>query len=305
MSISTTVRQCLTKFKDYEREYGEGSGVEDEHGRFRVWSGNVAAHRAGGRRSLEYRLRDSSNLQSMVVSLLKDLLKALEDLQTATKDGRETKVERYTGSTAGIQADSDDEDDANLFGVMNEGASEIDHVARALSEIREINLCLLRFSVSLRNPARHDQMKESASTTTQFYERWDISHVQNKFPDAQVYLQERLGKAVSRHRQYFKYRKEHHSKLAEGLDDEKDAKDERPSTIATSLNAPGLPDIATSKEDELEIESLYSATSFAPTTAGEATLRPPPLPESGREGGPFECPLCFGIVIAEDERSWR
>jgi hypothetical protein len=246
----------------------------------------------------------------MVVSLLNDLLKALDELEKAMKDDSRTEIGKDTRPTVveqrGIQADSDDDDDedAELFGILNEDAIQRP-VTRALDEMHEIILCLLRFSMTLRNPARHDQIKESASTSTQFYNKWDIDHVQNKFPDAQDYLHERLGKAVSRHRQYFKYRKEHHSKLVEGLDDEKDAMDKRPSTIATSLNAPDLPNAAISKGDELETESLYSATSFAPTTAGEVSLRPPPLPESGREGGPFECPLCFGIVIAEDERSWR
>lgn len=247
----------------------------------------------------------------MVVILLNDLLKALGGLEKATQDDSETEPVDDTASAAvkqqGMQADidADDEDDAELFEVFNEDTIQHDSVSRALDEIREVNLLLLRFSMTLRNPARHDQIRESASTSTQFYEPWDVAHVRNKFPTARVYLHERLGKAISRHRQYFKYRKEHHTKLAEGLDDEKDAQAERPSTIATSLNALELPNIEMPKADELETESLYSATSFAPTTAGEATLRPPPLPESGRDGSPFECPLCFGIVVAEDERSWR
>lgn len=99
------------------------------------------------------------------------------------------------------------------------------------------------------------------------------------------------------------FREEHHSKLAEGLDEEK-IRDERPSTIATSLNI-AVSDVPMSKDDELETESLYTATSYAPTTTGNATLRPPPLPEAGQDGAPFECPLCLGIVVAQDERSWR
>ena len=243
------------------------------------------------------------------MSLLKDLLETLHGLQKAMEGDNKNKAEDGTrpaaGDQQGMRMDSDSEDDAELFGVVDDDAIQCDPVRRALGEIGDIILCLLRFSMTLRNPARHDQIKELAATSTHYYLKYDVDHVRNKFPDAQVYLHERLGKAVSGHRQYFKYRKEHHAKLAEGLDDEKEAEDGRPSTIATSLNAPNPPDIATPKHDELETESLYSATSFAPTTAEEVTLRPPPLPESGRQGGPFECPLCFGIVIAEDERSWR
>lgn len=307
MSISATVQHCLQKFKSIESGHRHVPGLEDEHGRFRIWVGNISAHRSGGRRSLEYRLRDSSNLQSMVAALLQDLLKALDELENAIKASIGAAPEDKRGVSKSEQPnseeDSDDEDDAALFGLAIEDDCRDDASMRAIEEICEVNLCLLRFSMTLRNPARHDQMKESTSTSTHHFERFDIDHVRHKFPDAQPYLHERLGRAISRHRQYFKYREEHHSKLAEGLDEEK-FKDERPSTIATSLNVPSS-DIPTSKVDELETESLYSATSFAPTTAGDATLRPPPLPEGGQNGAPFECPLCFGIVIAEDERSWR
>ena len=269
MSISASVRQCLAKFKDLEENGAQRRDLEDEHGRFRIWAGNVSAHRAGGRRSLEYRLRDSSNLQSMVVTLLQDLLQALEDLAKVFKDGpmpllHDSKDAGQLGHESADE-DSDDEDDAALFGMVEENNSHHDPAARVVEEIREINLCLLRFSMTLRNPARHDQMKESASTSTHHFERFDIDHVRDKFPSADTFLHERLGKGISKHRQYFKYREDHHSKLAEGLDDE-DVKHERPSTIATSLNLPA-PETPTPQGDELETESLYTATSYAPTVS--------------------------------------
>lgn len=46
--------------------------VHDETGRFRVWLGNVGAHRIG-RVSLEYRLRDATHMRESVLDLLKDL----------------------------------------------------------------------------------------------------------------------------------------------------------------------------------------------------------------------------------------
>ena len=268
MSISASVRQCLARFKDLEEKNAQRPDLEDEHGRFRIWAGNVSAHRAGGRRSLEYRLRDSSNLQSMVVTLLQDLLQALEDLGKVLKDGARSSLNdsNVTGQVRQEGADdSDDEDDAALFGVTEEDSPHRDPATRVVEEIREVNLCLLRFSMTLRNPARHDQMKESASTSTHHFERFDIDHVRDKFPSAETYLHERLGKGISKHRQYFKYREDHHSKLAEGLDDE-EVKHERPSTIATSLNVPA-PEAPTPQGDELETESLYTATSYAPTVS--------------------------------------
>lgn len=54
------------------------SDIGDEHGRFRIWSGNIGAHR-GGRSSLDYRLRDASHIRQRVISLLQDLTETLQD----------------------------------------------------------------------------------------------------------------------------------------------------------------------------------------------------------------------------------
>lgn len=48
---------------------------------------------------------------------------------------------------------------------------------------------------------------------TSYYQTYDINHTRAKFPRAETYLVERLGKAVSRRRQYVQYRKGHHMKL--------------------------------------------------------------------------------------------
>lgn len=46
--------------------------LEDEQGRFRVWSGNLGALQKG-HSSLDYRLRDSPLLQTNVLKLLSEL----------------------------------------------------------------------------------------------------------------------------------------------------------------------------------------------------------------------------------------
>jgi hypothetical protein len=54
------------------------SGVKDELGRFKVWVGNIGAHRTG-RSSLDHRLRDASHIRKQVVRLLEDLAESLLD----------------------------------------------------------------------------------------------------------------------------------------------------------------------------------------------------------------------------------
>lgn len=43
--------------------------LQDEHGRLRVWTGNIGAHKSR-RSSLDYRLRDASQVRGQVASLL-------------------------------------------------------------------------------------------------------------------------------------------------------------------------------------------------------------------------------------------
>lgn len=112
----------------------------------------------------------------------------------------------------------------------------------ALEEIGEVITCLMRISTALRNPARTDQIRNAKTTLAKLFEPRDIEHVRMKFPLVSDQLVERLGKSISRHRQYFQYRKEHHEKLAHGIDNdiEMDVGDgtEKQSTAATSLFRP-------------------------------------------------------------------
>jgi hypothetical protein len=52
--------------------------INDEFDRFKIWAGNIAAHRKG-RRSLEYRLRDAAHLKIETHNLLKALQDSLAD----------------------------------------------------------------------------------------------------------------------------------------------------------------------------------------------------------------------------------
>ena len=91
--------------------------------------------------------------------------------------------------------------------------------------------------------------------------------------------------------------------MQEGLEEETEAIDNRSSTIATALQAPETQVIGVVDTDD--IQSIGTVTSFAPSLNATTTLRPPPLPDAGRNGEHFECPLCYTMVQTEDDRSWR
>ena len=308
--ISALVRQCI---KQLSQAAGADECLKDELVRFKIWAGNVSAH-TQGRRSLEHRLRDASNLRSSVAGLLNDLMSTLLRYKRNSEYGgsspnligiEEDSTDDDDGFATIVAEDDEDsdQDDAELFGLSGHDVSSESLREQSLEELHGVISCLMRFSMTLRCPAHHDRLKQSFSTSTLYYEAYDIAHVSERFPDAAPFLHERLGKAISRQRQYFKYRYNHHVKMQEGLEEETEAIDNRSSTIATALQAPETQVIGVVDTDD--IQSIGTVTSFAPSLNATTTLRPPPLPDAGRNGEHFECPLCYTMVQTEDDRSWR
>ncbi|KAK3644383.1 hypothetical protein LTR56_009635 [Elasticomyces elasticus] len=304
VTLPSTVNQCFDAFDSLREAAEAGSEIslalQEERGRFKVWTANISAHRAvTSRRSLEYRLRDSSNLRDTVNFLLQDLLQALQALADVAPSSHDLNSAVEAGENAFV-----DEDDDFDFGP---GAfTTEDEEQRLLEDIHDVVNCLMRFSMTLRNPARHDHMRYSATSNAHHYEPFDREHVRSKYPEAPDYLVERLGKSISRHRLYFDYREQHHAKLAEGLEHRVNQGEgtvhEQASTIATSVHK----DVErTPRVHDSDDESVYTATSFASSASGQRTLRPPPLPAEGENGDPFECKICFTMVIADNERAWR
>jgi hypothetical protein len=115
----------------------------------------------------------------------------------------------------------------------------------------------------------------------------------------------RLGKSISKRRQYLKYREEHHERLAAGLEDfQEDVTLANPSTVATALP---LPDerLSSQQTDRSDSESILTDLSYTPTQFGDHDLKPPPRPSAAAHDEPFECSICFHIIIAHDERQWK
>jgi hypothetical protein len=319
MAIHIQVRDCLDAFPV---DCDENSAIQDELGRFRVWAGNIAAHRPShSRRSLEYRLRDSSRLRDTVLSLLRDLKNALDDLRgSLMADSRLDSVpvdteafSRHQPAREALDNDDDGQgenwnDIEDTFDLSDEESTEdVTHTQQAIDEVHDVITCLLRFSIALRNPGRNNQRKndpDGQEIAQSFVARYS-NHVREKFPAAPEYLVDRLGKSMSKHRQYFRYRKSHNEKLWEDLVDiDGDDAWERPSTVATSLFVTDTPRSCIEQFD-FEIESNYTATSYEGSSTGDTRLEIPEWPADAQEGSPFECPLCFGILEAETKTSWR
>jgi hypothetical protein len=288
--------------------------LNDELGRFRLWCGNVAAHRRG-KSSLDHKLREASHIRDRVIELLKSL-------ETVVQEANEI----MSGERVPWEDLSDSDSDTSSVDISNGEDPDTDttELRQLASNMAETITCLMRLSMAIRNPAPHDQFKESAHIDTSHFELFDIEHVRGKFTHVEEYLAVRLGKALSRRRQYLRYRDEHQKKLKRGLERTEtisvpaveistqapvtiSAPSERiESTIASSIPLAIKESSTTPDLDENDFyEDTLSQTSYASSTNDPARLRPPPLPDQGQDGDPFECPLCFRLTSVQQTSAWH
>jgi hypothetical protein len=319
--IANHVQKCLDSFRDACSKLAKAEplvrgkippgAMHDCFGRFRLWVGNIGAHRRG-RASLDYKLREASHIRIRVLELLQNLESDLQEAQDI-----------ITGQHVPWEDMSDSDSDASDDNEPEQPGSELHtELAQLVSNMAEINGCLMRLSLAIRNPAPHDQFKESTQIDVAHFEVFDIDHVRGKFPRAAEFLVLRLGKAISRRRQYLRYREEHRRKLEQGLKSESGIQEPvvssqavdtitAPSEKIESTVASSLPlaiktsaSMADLDEDDY-YEDTLSQTSYASSHSDLTRLRPPALPEAGQDGEPFECPLCFRFTSVRQAAAWH
>ncbi|KAH7476059.1 hypothetical protein FOMA001_g10712 [Fusarium oxysporum f. sp. matthiolae] len=147
--IAAVVTQCIDCFGKIVRAPTNlapnsptfGRDMADQQTRCNVWAGNIGAHR-NGLSSLDYRLRDSSQIEDQVLSFLKDLIELMQDAHDILM-GNEVPWDKIN---AGDDEDFDGRD------------TEFNQIS---VDIADVVNCLLRLSVAIRNPAPHDRFIKS------------------------------------------------------------------------------------------------------------------------------------------------
>ncbi|KAK3998034.1 hypothetical protein QBC44DRAFT_228790, partial [Cladorrhinum sp. PSN332] len=278
------------------------SGLEDQIARFKVWAGNVGAHRTG-RSSLQYRLRDASNIWKQVVDLLGNLGEALHDASSIIRGDVVPWDREPNSNSCDFGAPLSDEDSEAGNDAEPDDNTEMGQIYWSIVDTID---CLFRLSISIRNPAPHDRFRQMAQLLpTSTLAPFDIRHVEEKFPLATIAMIKRLGLANSRRRQYFLYRKSHHQKLVDGLEG-KTTDDTGKSTIASSIpqhmKTPHGANTAVLDEDRYS-DTNMTQTSYA-SSINTDKPRVPPLPEIAHNG-PFECPFCYMIISATTTKAWK
>ncbi|KAK8868941.1 hypothetical protein PGQ11_007519 [Apiospora arundinis] len=276
--IASRASVCIVKFDSITNLTNDDSqlqdlkpSLEDQNARFKVYIKNMGADRTG-KGSLEFRLRDSSNIRMAVNNFLDSLLSLLDDAANLLRNPEVSEdLEDLDRST--------DMEDIIL------------HIGRTITS-------LMRLSIAIQSSAPHRRFVQSHDTRV--YQKVDIDHVSEKYRKSDKQLQQRLGKANSYRRQYLKYREDHHNRIAHGSDADTEAQSTVASSISQGLNseALGLEQLSLGYEDpagEFSSQStIYDASQFGF----------PKIPPMSKHG-PFECPFCYMIIVADSQKAWE
>lgn len=291
-SISSILSDCLKQFNNLvasntlQQIATEVSPDlwRDELGRLRVWAANIGAHQTG-RSSLDYRLRDASNIRDQVIRLLNAARRAFDDLEDVLQESE--------GGHIPIEDDSEPED--------NYG-SEVQQIFKGL--VNTID-CLFQISMVIRRPTKHDQFMGIKKADSAPFEPYDQQHVANKFPRAEPDIKHRLGTAISRRRAGLRYRERHRAKLSKGLNSTLGNQSETGSTVLSETVATEFEESQRIRFDETASNSGVSQTSYAQTLLeSNDRISIPPPPKGATDGKSFECPYCFFVITIRDNRSW-
>ncbi|KAK4450352.1 hypothetical protein QBC34DRAFT_324536 [Podospora aff. communis PSN243] len=273
--------------------------IKDEMARFKVWAANIGAHR-NGRSSLDYRVRDTSKIRIQVLQLLEDLSESLSAASSICRG------ERTPWDEEPELGDAETDTPPGLPEIPS-GLTELSQISTDITEIVD---CLFRLSISIRNARPHDRFKKAHVISTTHFEESDIRHVDEVFPSAPESLKMLLGKAISRRRQFFKYRELHRRKLGFGLEESDNIDEAEATTVASSLPVEmnsGFLELENAHLDVLNedggSEAGWTDTSCGSSAVGGADSKIPPLPKEAGEQ-PFECPFCYTIISVSTTKAW-
>ncbi|KAA8894854.1 hypothetical protein FN846DRAFT_785814, partial [Sphaerosporella brunnea] len=196
-----------------------------------------------------------------------------------------------------------------------------------LHDVTHVITCLYEFSITIQNPAPRDRLKESSTIEVSHFQPFGIEHVWNKFPQAEEYLRERLGKANARRRQLLMYHKKHHQKISKDSSVNDDQQEHQavliaipasvkvPETVVRSQKSQTTVSTYVQREDitdalDARSDTDHSQTSYAPSSSGSTDRRyripvpPPPDQDNSLFGFPFECPYCYEIASISGTKAW-
>ncbi len=230
-------------------------------------------------------------------------------------------------------SDSNDSGDS-----LTDQASPTSELEQLFLAIVETVTSLLKFSISIRRSTPRDRYARVASLSP-LDPSFDRNHVYEKYPclRSKPWLVDKLGRAITRRRDFLRYRERHHEKLADRnvlsafkkTPDHHNSVPTKPGTHSISIrDGPKMADVASSSADRSQLASTTATTYIADSrnlleTASQAGLsevsdvssvgddhdqeaRPIPDPPKDSAGAkPFECPYCYTIQVVRKPSHWK
>lgn len=279
MKISECVHQCLTAFEaviaasdsfspDIHKLHSDK--FSDELGRFRIWRCNSSAHRTG-RKSLEFRVRDDSEIRELVIKLLVDFEVLLRDTEASIRE---------------LSEEAEKQGDA---------ASECKFMEGLVSETITQ---LFRVSMMVQVPPKSDFLRAQQLDGAFVALPSEFSHLRAEFPYAERSLITRLSKSNIRRRNYLTYRSRRRADAAQEVEEAVDFDGGKTETDTMSNSNQGL------LPKPLPSQIAFSETSFAASLMGGTHEGMPKRPRTGDIDEEFECPYCFSIITAPSPKVW-
>lgn len=217
------------------KEQIDQDSLEDEFGRFRVWSGNLGALQKG-HSSLDYRLRDSPLLSGNALKFLEELNNNLNEALAIISGARLPYEEQSKSNSDGKSEEGSDD---GFFSEDDEGEDESSSSKQELvmryEEIVDIIDNLYKLSVRIRTPTMRSRSLRVASyqpkdpetgvDVLSAYALYDQQHTtellrglrqaHSRVPESSdEYLVTRLARGITLRRRHLKYWKRHRDKLS-------------------------------------------------------------------------------------------
>ena len=242
------------------------------------------------------------------------------------------------GASDAIVPESPSDSDSDPEMELDPGTLLFTHIEYNTLDIQQAVDCLYRASMDLQRQKTINRYDKCSDIDTSFFEPFDINYTRQRFPTAREFLLQRLGKAISKRRQWLKYREEHALKLGQFLDPADSLRDLASilsETTATTFEVPTVAierhrssegDLLSGESNSLgaqttvsdlastpnlaslrrarSISTIATETTYATTLGDEGRLRMPDIPEEGLDARPFECPYCHHIVSVPTTHAW-
>lgn len=251
-SFQTLVNALVTCDARWKEQLDQ-DGLEDEFGRFRVWSGNLGALQKG-HSSLDYRLRDSPLLSGNTLKFLEELTNNLnealaiisgarlpyEQQPKSDSDGRSEE-----GSDDGFFSEDEAEDEAG--GLKQELVMRYEEIVDIIDNLYKLSVRIRTPTIrsrSLKAAAYQPKDPETGVDVLSAYALYDQQHTKELLRDLRQahsdeikssddYLVTRLAHGITLRRRHFKYWKRHRDKLSVStIFEESVAEAERPTEQA-------------------------------------------------------------------------